>query len=228
MAASMAKAGQVLATASNCSFQSVLFKNVVSTSRILTCHQQVRGRKRTSRPPGWHVKKETHISDEQLTWQNREFLKEIVKNKFKDLPSPLKEDPWPRGKWNQTTRRTGVLGLKLGTMLQWTKSGVQTKITLYQIIDNHVIRYIPPHQFNASVGSTPYWKNFGAVVVGALSATPQEFRKEYNNLFLEAGVPPKRKLTRFLVTPNAAIQPGTPLSVMHYRVGDYVDVQAKT
>lgn len=27
-------------------------------------------------------------------------------------------------------------------------------------------------------------------------------------MFSEAGVPPKRKLTRFLVTPEAAIQPG--------------------
>ena len=28
------------------------------------------------------------------------------------------------------------------------------------------------------------------------------------NLFKEAGVPPKRKLTRFLITPDAAVQPG--------------------
>ena len=36
-----------------------------------------------------------------------------------------------------------------------------------------------------------------------------QFTKHYNNLFEEAGIPPKRKLTRFLVTPDAAIQPGT-------------------
>ena len=35
-----------------------------------------------------------------------------------------------------------------------------------------------------------------------------QFTKDYNNLFSEAGVPPKRKLTRFIVTPNAAVQPG--------------------
>lgn len=41
-------------------------------------------------------------------------------------------------------------------------------------------------------------------------------------------MPPKRKLTRFLVTPDAAIEPGTPLTASHFNVGDYVDVQART
>ena len=55
-----------------------------------------------------------------------------------------------------------------------------------------------------------------------------QYTKAYNHLFLKAGTPPKRKLTRFLVTPDAAVQPGTPLSALHFQVGDYVDVQAKT
>lgn len=35
-----------------------------------------------------------------------------------------------------------------------------------------------------------------------------QFSKPYNNLFIKAGVPPKRWLTRFLITPEAAVQPG--------------------
>lgn len=35
-----------------------------------------------------------------------------------------------------------------------------------------------------------------------------QYTSEYVGLFKEAGLPPKRKLTRFLVTENAAIQPG--------------------
>lgn len=31
-----------------------------------------------------------------------------------------------------------------------------------------------------------------------------------------------------MITPNAAVQPGTPLFASHFRVGDYVDVGAKT
>ena len=51
-------------------------------------------------------------------------------------------------------------------------------------------------------------KKIGSVVVGALSCEPWKYSKAYNNLFIEAGVPTKRKLTRFLVTEDAAIQPG--------------------
>jgi hypothetical protein len=35
-----------------------------------------------------------------------------------------------------------------------------------------------------------------------------QFTAAYCGLFKEAGVPPKRKLTSFIVTPDAAIQPG--------------------
>ena len=67
-------------------------------------------------------------------------------------------------------------------------------------------------------------------------------------IFKNSAVPPKRKLTKFMVTKNAVVQvmfqisnvmidrlilnfylkPGTPLYASHYRVGDYVDVGAKT
>lgn len=39
---------------------------------------------------------------------------------------------------------------------------------------------------------------------------------------------PKNKLGRFLISPEAVIQPGTPLYVNHFRVGQYVDVRGQT
>jgi large subunit ribosomal protein L3 len=68
----------------------------------------------------------------------------------------------------------------------------------------------------------------GMLVVGALSCDPRKFTRAYNGLFEQAGVPPKRKLTRFFITPNSVIKPGTPLYATHFRCGDYVDVQART
>ncbi|CAD5110996.1 DgyrCDS347 [Dimorphilus gyrociliatus] len=129
-----------------------------------------------------------------------------------------------------STKRTGVLGVKIGVLPQWTKDGTKLFTTLVQIIDNHVIRYVPPEDYKQSSAATLYMKNrnYGSVVVGALSCYPTSFTKSYVNLFNEAGVPPKRKLTRFLVTPDAAIEPGTPLTAKHFNVGDYVDVQART
>jgi large subunit ribosomal protein L3 len=39
---------------------------------------------------------------------------------------------------------------------------------------------------------------------------------------------PTKILSRFLISPEAAVQPGTPLYASHFRVGDYVDVRGKT
>jgi large subunit ribosomal protein L3 len=39
---------------------------------------------------------------------------------------------------------------------------------------------------------------------------------------------PTKILGRFLISPEAAMQPGTPLHASHFRVGDYVDVRGKT
>ena len=47
---------------------------------------------------------------------------------------------------------------------------------------------------------------FGVQTVGALSCDPQRFSNEYSGLFTKAGILPKRKLTRYFVTPNAAIK----------------------
>ena len=126
--------------------------------------------------------------------------------------------------------RTGVLAVKLGIIPQWTKDGHRFNCTLLQVLDNHVIRYTNPEQSLTNRGYQEKWSkgHFGLMVVGALSCDPFSFSKRYNNLFAEAGVPPKRKLTRFLVTPDAAIEPGTPLKATHFNVGDYVDCQAKT
>jgi large subunit ribosomal protein L3 len=126
--------------------------------------------------------------------------------------------------------RTGVLAVKIGVIPQWTTAGEKFHTTLLQVLDNHVIRYVPPEEYSKSLGYNKKWlpKQYGSVVVGALSADPFKFTKKYCGLFAESGLPPKRKLTRFIVTADAAVQPATPLYASHFRVGDYVDVQAKT
>lgn len=101
-----------------------------------------------------------------------------------------------------------------------------------QIVDNHVIKYIPPEEF--VVNKKKYARRFrnegklGCLVVGAVNCDPQMFTKEYNGLFSAAGVMPKKLLTRFPIHPAAAIQPGTPLYAAHFKVGDVVDITGKT
>jgi large subunit ribosomal protein L3 len=55
-----------------------------------------------------------------------------------------------------------------------------------------------------------------------------QFTKEYCGLFKDSGVMPTKILGRFLISPEAAIQPGTPLHASHFKVGGYVDVRGKT
>ena len=113
----------------------------------------------------------------------------------------------------------------------WTKTGKRLLTTALQIVDNHVIKYHTPEEWQKNC--RPFNKNdgynkFGVCVVGAESADPRNFTAAYRGLFNESGLMPKNKLTRFFITPNARLTPGTPLLATHFRVGDYVDVWGKT
>ncbi|XP_014676424.1 PREDICTED: 39S ribosomal protein L3, mitochondrial-like isoform X2 [Priapulus caudatus] len=74
------------------------------------------------------------------------------------------------------------------------------------------------------IGVIPQWLNNGK----KFYTTLLQFKAEYLGLFQEAGVMPKHHLSRFFVTRDAVIQPGTQLNAMHFSVGDFVDCQART
>lgn len=101
-----------------------------------------------------------------------------------------------------------------------------------QIVDNHVIKYIPPEEY--VVYRKKYARRFrkegklGCLVVGAVNCDPQIFTRQYKGLFDASGVMPKKLLTKFPIHPCAAIQPGTPLYAAHFKVGDWLDVTGKT
>lgn len=131
--------------------------------------------------------------------------------------------------WSPSVRRTGVIARKIGQYPLWMKDGTKIRTTLLQIVDNHVIKYIPPAEFAPSQKpNVKQIKKFGCLMVGAESTDPSMFTKEYCGLFKDSGVMPKKMLARFIVSPASALPPGTPLNVGHFRVGDYVDVRGKT
>lgn len=120
------------------------------------------------------------------------------------------------------------------------KTDIQTIIdfiSLFQVEDNHVVKYIPPEEFAETIvgqkrnvpritgRNKPI--HLGCLVVGALSTDPQKFTKDYCGLFTESGVMPKKLLARFPVTPNALIQPGTPLNAAHFEPGQFIDATAR-
>lgn len=192
-----------------------------------------------------------------LTEESKGFVQDTLREDYQGVPageetteaatalSPLKDAPWQPAQWETEgvgTRRCGVLALKIGTVPQWLNDGTRVLCTMFQILDCHVVNYTSPEEWDQQFSyeqstrinpSTLRKLNakrgiFGVQTVGALSCDPQRFSNEYSGLFTKAGILPKRKLTRYFVTPNAAIKPGTELTSSHFRVGDHVIVEGRT
>ena len=115
--------------------------------------------------------------------------------------------------------RNNIIGRKIGVVPMWMKNGKQVLATMLHVEDNHVIRYISAEDFSKTVVAQrrirPYIMkptasiSRGSLVVGALSADPSKFTKDYCGLFTESGVMPKKKLVRF---PGKLTDYGTVLS----------------
>uniref|UniRef100_A0A8D0G5X5 Large ribosomal subunit protein uL3m n=1 Tax=Sphenodon punctatus TaxID=8508 RepID=A0A8D0G5X5_SPHPU len=169
-----------------------------------------------------------HINDatwwhEHLSEENTQFLKKLTAEEYKAQTEnklcPLKDEPWPLHPWEPGSRRVGLVALKLGMMTLWTKDGKSHFVTLLQVQDCHVIKYKTKEDNN---GKAP------ALLVGGKNGSSFHRDESSMEMFREAGVPPKQKVTTFNVSENAIIKPGTPLYAAHFRPGQCVDVTAKT
>lgn len=111
--------------------------------------------------------------------------------------------------WNKFQRRCGLITRKIGVVPMWRKDGTKISTTMLQVDDNHVIKYIEPTEYNpAQRPRVQNLQKFGCLLVGAGSANPSLFTKEYCGLFDESGVMPKRHLGRFIITPSSKLLPG--------------------
>ncbi|KAJ6640142.1 39S ribosomal protein L3, mitochondrial [Pseudolycoriella hygida] len=193
------------------------------------------------RNPEWFVRKRRTVHDDFITADNKTFIKEVISDKFgppslikgvqtyktelpKDLSTQLQT-----AEWNQRYKRCGAIARKIGVVPLWRKDGKRILTTMLQIVDNQVVKYIPPEEYQpAKKLVIPPRKKYGCLIVGAESTDPSLLTKDYCGLFADSGVMPKRILTRFFISPQAYIPPGTPINVNHFSVGDIVDVRGKT
>ncbi|XP_023951491.2 39S ribosomal protein L3, mitochondrial [Bicyclus anynana] len=187
------------------------------------------------RPPYWYSPKERVMSEDMLTQENRDFLEEVRQDKLNlqtAVESPLaKVETEEVAQWTPTTRRAGLIARKIGNYPLWSKDGKKFQTTLLQVVDNHVIKYIPPEEFTPMKTTKLNWREkrrLGCLLVGSETIDPSIVTKEYCGLFDSVGMLPKRHLRRFMISPHAKMPTGTPLFATHFRVGDYVDVRAKT
>ncbi|MPC12880.1 39S ribosomal protein L3, mitochondrial [Portunus trituberculatus] len=191
------------------------------------CMNQVRAMSRVKRrhtvPPFWLPKTTRAMYPEHMTPENEIFLKDVIEEKYS---SPLKADCWERGTWVKNSMRCGLIGRKIGIYPMWTKDGTRLLTTLLQVSDNQVIKYIKPEDMVQD--KRKRYRELGALVVGADPIDPRIITKEYYSVFSEAGVMPKKKMSKFLITPNAKLAPGTPLYASHFQPGHYVDIAGIT
>lgn len=167
--------------------------------------------------------KTTTWFDEHLTQDNQEYMRKTAAEEFRrqtaEKLNPLKDEPWERHEWTDGSRRVGLVAVKLGMAPIWTKTGEKHAVTMLQVQDCHVIKYLSKEE---NGGHT------AALVVGGKNVSPFQRSEGEMEMFRNAGVPPKQKVTTFKVSDNAIIKPGTPLYAAHFRPGQYVDVTAKS
>jgi len=162
------------------------------------------------------------IWDYDVTDENVDFLKSLNLKQneqiIKDL-SPLKNEDWPLLPWTPDSIRCGAVGVKLGVQTMWLKDGSHASCTLVQLLDCHVVRFMP---------KDVYSKKSAAAIVGCKNTNPFHKNENYAKFCHEAGIPIKTRCFRFKMTDNAALKPGTKLDVTHFRPGQFVDCTAKT
>ncbi|KAK4321586.1 hypothetical protein Pmani_007611 [Petrolisthes manimaculis] len=184
--------------------------------------------------PFWQPKSTRTLYPEELTPSNEAFGSEVISDQHtsSSTTSPLKCEPWPRGVWSEASMRCGVIARKIGVYPMWDNNGRRLLTTLLEVPDNEVVKYIPPEKLlehtHPKKNNNTHTKEMAALVVGADPIDPRLVTKEYYGVFADSGLLPKKKLTKFLITPDAKLPPGTPLYASHYRPGQYVDVLGTT
>ncbi|CAD0196022.1 unnamed protein product [Chrysodeixis includens] len=189
------------------------------------------------RPPYWYIPKERAQTEEFLTQDNKHFLDEVVQDRKLNqalVQSPLASvETNQTAQWNPHTRRVGLIARKIGNYPLWTKDGKKVQTTLLQVVDNHVVKYVPPEEFNpmkksSEIVTSNIKRKLGCILVGSETVDPSTVTKDYCGIFNNVGILPKKHLFRFMVSPESYLPPGTPLSATHFRVGDHIDIRAKT
>ncbi|CAK6949560.1 S ribosomal protein L3%2C mitochondrial [Scomber scombrus] len=167
--------------------------------------------------------KTTTWFEEHLTEDNQRYMRKSIAQEFRkqtaEKLNPLKDEPWPRNEWTEGSRRVGLVAVKLGMAPVWTKTGERFPVTMLQVQDCHVLKHLSKEEYDGDTA---------ALIVGGKNVSPFQRSEKQLEMFRNAGVPPKQKVTVFKVTDNALIKPGTPIYAAHFRPGQYVDVTAKS
>ena len=109
--------------------------------------------------------------------------------------------------------RTGILAEKLGMTRVFADDGSHVPVSVLRIDACEVVATRRPDP-----------DGYAAVQVGIGRAKAKKVTKPMRGHFAKAKVTPKARLGEFRVSDDALLEPGTPLTVGHFVIGQYVDV----
>lgn len=119
---------------------------VVGLFNMQQTREMSRVKRRFTHPPYWHQLKNVNRNDQDITPENKSFIQEAIQDKYSQV-SPINAEELEKSEWDQKTVRSGVIARNIGNYPLWKKDGSAVYCTLLQVLDNHVIRYIPPEKY---------------------------------------------------------------------------------
>jgi 50S ribosomal protein uL3 len=111
------------------------------------------------------------------------------------------------------TRRSGLIAVKVGMTQEWDHWGARIPLTVLWVDECQVVQV-----------KRPETDGYLALQLGCGAKRPKQVSGTLRGHFITAGVPIKRKVAEFRVTPDALLPVGFSLLASHFVAGQYVDV----
>lgn len=146
-------------------------------------------------------------------------IQEIVEaklNSIEKIPDPLIPPPVPKV-MTRKSLRVGVIAYKVGMTQDWNEHGVRVPLTVLWIDSCQVVGYKIPER-----------DGHLALQVAAGSAKPKQMNPGAIGLYLKLGMPFKRTIRQFPVTPDALLPIGHEIRASHFVAGQEVDITGYT